>query len=477
MGNVYSRVDSLVWVEKNKLSGELLSQIQKDLLILPKPRRTVAIETVDGVDKKVWRVEDSGSPINTLVETDTEYGMPIYYGCEDRKFSPEDNTTNGSLRWKPSILPKPNHPKAPDTQGKFMSDTFEAVISYDTTLAVAPTGSGKTVVSLYCAGRLGVATLVIVPNSTLADQWAEEAMLHLGLSKEEVGFVGGGKTDWEGKKVVVCIIHNLYMKTYSSEFYEYFGFVVWDEAHRLGAPEFSKTLHQFPAKYKLAMSATPDRKDGLSQILWNYFGKPSVVAQSPALPVTCWEVTNQLVGNLSWMLRCRNDVKPMQWLANLDSRNELLAGIMFKLYTRGYNIIGMSRFIAHVERIGELLLGLGVREEDLGQFTRTKTGKSTRMSSEYLSEMKKRRIILGTYKMLKEGFDKPELDAGVELLPVADNIQGIGRVRRSCEGKKPPVWFSPVDEGLPLFERYAKSRFNGFRKTNVTIKTLNIKTL
>lgn len=465
-------IDSLVWLRRDELPESRWASVESDLLVVPSPRRTVALETVDGVDRKVWRTEESGPPINTLIERDGLFGVPINYAIENLFLDPEDRMSSGAGGFKTSRLPDPNHPSAPPGQAAFMASVLESVIDNDATLACAPTGSGKTVVVLNAIGTLGRTALVIVPNKVLADQWRSEVMLHLGISARHIGHIGGGQEQWRGKRVVIAIIHNLYMRKFDDDFYNYFGFVAWDEAHRLGAPEFGRTMTMFPARYKIAVTATPGRKDGLDTLLWNYFGKPRVEASAPALETTCWRVKFPLVGNIQWIERCRNDVRPMKWLAALPPRNALLVRIIRRLYERGYHVIAMSKFIDHVEVIKRMLVEAGIPESEIGQFTRTQGAKSTRVGQGYLDEMKSRRIIVGTYSMLKEGFDCPRLDAGVELTPTADNRQGIGRVRRPCAGKKKPLWFTIEDLNVPLFMRYSRSRLLGFSETNVKLKLL-----
>lgn len=472
-------IDALVWVEKSELSSRLLKKAKHDLVVVPKPRRTCAVEDVEDEDtgvieqKKVWRTETFDS-IDTLVRRDGKYGIPIDYALNVLGIEPEDNTSVGKS-WKPSRLPDPNHPSAPPNQEVFSKEVYSSVVDYESTMACAPTGSGKTVVSLNAAGLLGVTTLVIVPSTILADQWEEETALHLGIPRRFIGRIGGGKENWKDKRVVIAIIHNLFLKTYPAEFYRAFGFVVWDEAHKLGAPMFAKTMTQFPSRYKLAVTATPDRNDGLGKMLWNYFGKPSVEAVAPALHTTVWSCEFDIIGNFKWLERCRNDVRPLKWLASLPKRNELLVKIIKMAYDRGYYIVGMSKFIDHVELIKTMCIEAGIPENDIGQFTRTQGKKKTKVGKGYLDKMKTRRILLGTYAMLKEGFDQPRLDAGIELLPIANNKQGIGRVRRPHKDAKKPVWFTIRDLHVPLFVRYYVSRLRGFRETNVTIKNLKMK--
>ena len=77
---------------------------------------------------------------------------------------------------------------------------------------IQTTGGGKTVVALDVAANLGRRTLVIVPSKTLADQWRERAMEHLGMTAQEIGIASGGMWPKE-KSIVIAVIHNLVMDT------------------------------------------------------------------------------------------------------------------------------------------------------------------------------------------------------------------------------------------------------------------------
>ncbi len=51
--------------------------------------------------------------------------------------------------------------------------------------------------------------------------------------------------------------------------------------HIAPAKEFSNIIHQFPAKYRLGLSATPTRSDGLTSIIYDTFGHDKVIGQNP----------------------------------------------------------------------------------------------------------------------------------------------------------------------------------------------------
>lgn len=63
--------------------------------------------------------------------------------------------------------------------------------------------------------------------------------------------------------VVIGMVQSVAMRDYDPSIFAGFGFVVIDEAHHMAAPVFSRALRKVGARYTLALSATPDRKDGI----------------------------------------------------------------------------------------------------------------------------------------------------------------------------------------------------------------------
>lgn len=476
-------IDSMVWVSEKELSFPL-TELRKKLTVMPRKRVTRAKEEDSETGELRWvsRVEEGGEPIKCFrVEVGgggkKRIGLPIDWALKrgntkvrDSGFSLDIKTVVGS-EIKVRKRPNPNHPNAPHGQAKFFDDIELKATTSFAFLAEAPTGSGKTVAALNLISRIKRTALVIVPSTALANQWKKEAIRHLGMKPEEIGMVGGGQMWWRGCSIVIAVINSISLKEHNGDFYRYFGVVVWDEAHRLGATEFSKSMFLFPARWKIALTATPKRKDGMDEVFFNYFGPPSVVAEAPALEVTCWRINFPIVGNLDWLDRCRNDVRPMKWLAGLKVRNEMLADLIQDLYERGRNIIILSKFINHLEELHKLCAQRGIPLSDMGPYTGTWKGK--KLGQGYLDKVRAEASIqFATYSKAKEGYDCPRLDAGIEATPVSDNIQGIGRVRRPLQGKKKPVWFTVCDTPPELFKRYTSARLRGFEKNNVIIKTL-----
>lgn len=421
-------------------------------------------------------------PIEAWVDTEGGVGVPVDWGiatCEKAGIPFSVELSRGEAITV-RRLPDPFHEKAAPGQDVFFEQMLDAATGFYTSLIQAPTGAGKTVSLLHTIGKLGRKALVIVPNNVLAEQWKSEAVRHLGLTAEEVGIIGDGAEEWEGRAVVIAVVHNLVQKSYPDKFYSLFGFVAWDEVHRLGARSFSQSLGMFPAKYRVGVSATPDRKDGCAGLFIAHLGSLCVRSKQKVLPVD-WRVEKFHLGRLpGWAQYCQATTKQMKWISEHRDRNQWLVDIIVELFEQGRTVLGITKFVDHAETILSMLLEAGIPASALGQFTRQrsatrvvcdkKTGEET--VKEYRRAVKQAelddvarnaQIIIATDSMMKEGVDIARLDAGVELLPMPDPRQAVGRIRRPLPGKPKPIWVSIQDpaqpnKGFDFLIGYARSR-------------------
>ena len=68
------------------------------------------------------------------------------------------------------------------------------------------------------------------------------------------------------------MIQSISMKKYPKETFDSFGLLIIDECHYVCSKTFSKALFKIQPRYKLGLSATPDRKDGLTKLLVYHLG-------------------------------------------------------------------------------------------------------------------------------------------------------------------------------------------------------------
>ena len=133
-----------------------------------------------------------------------------------------------------------------------------------------PCGRGKTVMALKLIEQLQTKTLVIVHKSFLLDQWIER--IEQFLPGARVGKIQGQIIDIENKDIVIGMLQSLSMKEYPQSMFKSFGFTIVDECHHISSEVFSRSLLKIVTKYVLGLSATMQRKDGLTRVFKMFLG-------------------------------------------------------------------------------------------------------------------------------------------------------------------------------------------------------------
>lgn len=118
--------------------------------------------------------------------------------------------------------------------------------------------------------------MIIVHKEFLAEQWRERIQQFCPGST--IGLVQGDTINIECD-FVIAMLQSLSMREYSFKHFESIGVVFADEAHHVCAKVFSQALFKFCPRYCFALSATPDRKDGLTKVLHWFFGEETFVAR------------------------------------------------------------------------------------------------------------------------------------------------------------------------------------------------------
>ena len=72
--------------------------------------------------------------------------------------------------------------------------------------------------------------------------------------------------------ITIASLQSLSMKTYEEDVLSDFGLVIIDECHHIAAQVFSRALLKVNFRYALGLSATVNRKDGLSKVFKWFIG-------------------------------------------------------------------------------------------------------------------------------------------------------------------------------------------------------------
>jgi len=146
---------------------------------------------------------------------------------------------------------------------KYLEDTSKGIISM-------PTGSGKSIIGLYLACKLKQKTLIVVHKEDLVVGWKKD--IELAFNKKMKAGLIKAKSRKVGDQITIATIQTL--NRLSDEEWnnikEEFGLIITDELHRCPSKSYD-VLHYLKAKYRIGLSATPERNDGLSKLMLFHF--------------------------------------------------------------------------------------------------------------------------------------------------------------------------------------------------------------
>lgn len=154
----------------------------------------------------------------------------------------------------------------------------------------APTASGKTLLACYIIKKMNTRTIILVHTSDLLiNIWFNYLVEQFGDEiKSRIGIIGGGLTDKDRKQMRIPsndfdenIKKDIVISTSQSMLHsnklsklgeEHFGLMLIDEIHHYAADQFKKVSSATRAAYRLGLSATLKRSDGLSPIFYALLG-------------------------------------------------------------------------------------------------------------------------------------------------------------------------------------------------------------
>ena len=137
---------------------------------------------------------------------------------------------------------------------------------YDSSIINAWVSWGKTITALAIAKKLGQKTLVVTHTTNLRNQWEKDVQNCFGI---QAGRIGSGSFD-TSSPIVVGNIQSLYRKM--DDIKQVFGTVILDEMHHVSSPTFTRIVDEMPARYKVGLTGTLERKDGRHVVFRDYFG-------------------------------------------------------------------------------------------------------------------------------------------------------------------------------------------------------------
>ena len=320
-----------------------------------------------------------------------------------------------------------------------------------------PTGSGKTQMSMHFISSIGKKTLIVVHSQMLMTQWEER--LAKALPAARIGHIQGTTCDVENKDVVLAMIQSLAIQNkYPPQAFKDFGFVICDETHVLGAPYFSRAIWKFShVRYILGLSATPDRKDKMDQVLYLTMGP--MLHRASAATNTSRKVSVKFFyfndGMRKVILRkdkkCNSSVM-VTMLTKDTVRNNYLQNIIVDLMSENRSILAFSDRVEHLESMTSWVKHRFPRSRSIHYHA--KLDETSRINV----DTTKYNWIAATYHLFSAGMDVSCVDTILFMTPRSSVMQTVGRIR-NASGPNKPLIIDVVDTFGPfLHQQYSRRR-------------------
>lgn len=393
----------------------------------------------------------------------------------------------------------------------YLSNIYNNILYNNKFIIQLPTGKGKSILGLYIASCLSCKTLIVVHKDDLVTGWKKD--IDLAFNKEVKSGLIKAKSRTVGDFITIATVQTL-NKLSEEELeilYDTFGLVIQDEMHHCPASSY-EVVSKFRAKYKLGLTATPERSDGLDHIMNLYYGgicykyeSDEAEEEKDILPVSvirknvpiyfnpvCQRLSNhgkvtykivdpiadknfELKDNQKRITDIPYDSRPKiqhQYVDDIVVNNNQYQNIVcediLQEFNEGHSIVVFFSLKEHCRKYRELLIQKGVPKDKVALYYGDNKDNNAVLD---LAENNRAFITLTTYSKATEGTNVKQWE--VEFLVSSINNgknteQAVGRIRRTKEGKLNPVRlydyrfpevYTLTRHGVTRDERYTKLGF------------------
>lgn len=248
--------------------------------------------------------------------------------------------------------------------------------------------------------------------------------------------------------------------------------------HHIASKVFSRALFKLNPKHTLALSATPNRPDGLTKVMHWYLGDTIVKVERKCDNVVYvksfeYESTDLLFAEKKkWIsgVSKPDTIKMTTNMCNINSRNVFIMKIIDSLrFIDERKILVLSKRVAHLHVLKTMMDKIIGEEIKNGKFCE---GEFT--TSYYIGGMREWQlnaaaeadIIFATYSMAEEGLDIDGLNTLVLANSIKNPVQAIGRIlRKPIESGDINPLVIDIGDNLSFFSNWSKDRIK-YYKTN-----------
>ena len=243
-----------------------------------------------------------------------------------------------------------------------------------------------------------------------------------------------------------------------------FGTVILDEMHHVSSPTFTRIVDEMPARYKIGLTGTLERKDGRHVVFRDYFGHnvmkpPKENYMTPRIDVIKSEIRFLDGAYTPWAERINH-------LAFNEEYVHSVSMIAAKYAAEGHKVLVVSDRVAFLKACSQLCGDKAVSITGDMEFAER---------DKVMNQIKKdKNILFGTQAIFSEGISLNDLSCLVLGTPINNEpllTQLIGRVIREKEGKQQPVVVDIHLKGKTA-ARQANARLGYYMKQDYEVNIL-----
>ncbi len=427
-------LDSGITIDVSQLPPGMLADLEGEL--------TIANPAYAAATKR-GRVPFRLAPtIGALGIVGDEVRIPRGFAGRLRAIAQEHDET---IKWREQrVLPEQLDGLRAVSLRPYQERCVSAFIYRQQGLLLGPCGCGKTRMGVGAISRLRTPSIVLVASLDLAQQWIEQIREVLGC---EAGLIGDGTYDV--RPITVALVQSLSRRSDAEldVLLGQFGLLIIDEAHHTPAETVGRIVDRSPAKYRLGLTATPDREDGLGPMLGWYVG-PIVAEVSHEELIACGAlIAPELVTvptDFSFVYRGPNDYAALlDALEANEARNQLIVDTIEDEVRDGHSCLALSGRVAHCKHIADALIARGV-------IAIAMTGAlSKKRRAEILDGVRDGSVqVLVATQIADEGLDCPRLSRVFLTFPArakGRTEQRLGRIMRPHPSKSDAIVYDFAD--------------------------------
>lgn len=333
---------------------------------------------------------------------------------------------------------------------------------------------------MQCASELKQHTLFLTHTRELLNQAKDRCETNLACTTSTIT---EGKCDTKGDMVFATVqtLSNIVEKEEIGQ--DEFGMIVVDECHHLATNAesvtmFEKCINYFTARYKIGLTATLHRADGLEKTTEKILGSVIYELRKEGSEFVGYYENEPIVRVplINFQVPARVYMKKTQYKPSDECFDRSDRIVYTKLisslatdYDRNLDILDLCSDINGYtiivsDRVDQLIFLQEHLDSSVRIDSQLKKSKREKLVEDFRKGNYK--FLLATYGLIAEGFDVPMLENIILATPIKDSrlvIQSIGRCQRPYKGKEIANVYDFYDNVSILHNAY-KERMKIYKK-------------